>query len=308
MNKLFYLAVVLLIGCTHVSAATMNGFVLDGALIPENEIFSGGPPKDGIPSIDRPAFVKATQASFLKDTDRVLALSRNGVSKAYPIRILNWHEIVNDQFGNEKIVIVYCPLCGSGTAAKAEIAGRVLEFGVSGLLYNSDVLMYDRQTKSLWSQIMFQAVTGPMKGIALPPVPVVHTTWADWRQRHPETLVLSLETGFNRNYQVNPYDGYEREESIMFPVRFRSQGYHPKEQVLGLVLDGKAKAYPFVELAKSSGEVGDTLAGNNIRICYSHEHKAAEAFDAAGRPLPALTLFWFAWYAFHPQTEVYRAK
>jgi len=311
MKKLYsaaYAIIILLIGSTVASADSMNGFVLDGALIPEAEIFSGGPPKDGIPSLDHPKFVKVAQAHFLRDEDQVLALKRNGIAKAYPLRILNWHEIVNDRFGDEGVIITYCPLCGSGTASEAKVAGKFLQFGVSGLLYNSDVLMYDRQTQSLWSQILSQAVTGPMKGTLLPAVAVTHTTWADWRNRHPDTLVLDTNTGFNRNYQANPYDGYERESSIMFPVRFRSEGYHPKEQVLGLVLDGEAKAYPFVELAKGSGEVNDVLAGKNIRVRYSHNYKSAEVFDAEGNALPGITLFWFAWYAFHPQTDIYRAK
>lgn len=290
-----------------VVAASKNGFALDDPLIPEEEIFHGGPPKDGIPSLDIPKFVKANEATFLKDGDRVLALKRTGIAKAYPLRILNWHEIVNDHFGDEGIAITYCPLCGSGTASEAKVAGKSLQLGVSGLLYNSDVLMYDRQTQSLWSQILSQAVSGPMKGTMLPAVAVTHTTWADWRKRHPDTLVLSVDTGYNRNYQANPYDGYEKESSIMFPVRFRSEGYHPKEQVLGLVLNGKAKAYPFVELAKSVGEVDDTLAGQTIQIRYSHDHQSAEVFDATGEPLPGVTLFWFAWYAFYPGTEVWRS-
>jgi uncharacterized protein DUF3179 len=302
-----YVFFALLIGGTNATAASMNGFVLDDALIPEDEIFFGGPPKDGIPSLDNPNFVNAAQTR-LHDEDRVLALERNGIAKAYPLRILNWHEIVNDRFGDEGVIIIYCPLCGSGTASKAKVAGNSLQLGVSGLLYNSDVLMYDRQTQSLWSQILSQAVTGPMKGTTLPAVAVTHTTWADWRQRHPDTLVLSMDTGFNRNYQANPYDDYEKEDSIMFPVRFRSEGYHPKEKVLGLFLDGKAKAYPFVELAKNSGELNDTLAGQKIHVRYNHAHKSAEIFDATGNPLPGVTLFWFAWYAFHPQTEIYRAE
>lgn len=298
----------LLIGSTFTIAASMNGFILDGALIPEEEILSGGPTKDGIPSLDYPKFVKAAQAHFLRDEDQVLALKRNGIAKAYPLRILNWHEIVNDRFGDEGIIITYCPLCGSGTASEAKVAGEFLQFGVSGLLYNSDVLMYDRQTQSLWSQILSQAVTGSMKGTLLPAVAVTHTTWADWRNRHPDTLVLDANTGFNRNYQANPYGGYERDSNIMFPVRFRSEGYHPKEQVLGLVLNGKAKAYPFVELAKGSGEISDVLAGKNIRVRYSHNHKSAEVFDSEGNVLPGITLFWFAWYTFHPETEIYRVK
>ena len=303
-----YIMVALWMFSTSVIAATMNGFVLDDALIPEAEIFSGGPQKDGIPSLDHPKFVKAAEATFLKDNDRVLALKRNGIAKAYPLRILNWHEIVNDYFGNEGITITYCPLCGSGTASEAKVNGESLQLGVSGLLYNSDVLMYDRQTQSLWSQILSQAVSGPMKGTMLPAVAVTHTTWGDWRKRHPDTLVLGVNTGFNRNYSANPYDGYEKESSIMFPVRFRLEGYHPKEQVLGLVIDGKAKAYPFVELSKGSGEVNDVLGVENVQVRYSHEHKSAEIFDTTGKPLPGITLFWFAWYAFHPGTEVYRGE
>ena len=304
----YVIMLTLLLVNVSVVSASKNGFALDDPLIPGEEIFHGGPPKDGIPSLDIPKFVKSSEATFLQDGDRVLALKRNGIAKAYPLRILNWHEIVNDQFGDEGITITYCPLCGSGTASEAKVAGKTLQLGVSGLLYNSDVLMYDRQTQSLWSQILSQAVSGPMKGTMLPAVAVTHTSWGDWRTRHPDTLVLSVETGFNRNYQANPYDGYEKESSIMFPVSFRLEGYHPKEQVLGLVLGGKTKAYPFVELAKGSGTVDDALAGKKIHIRYSHEHRSAEVFNAEGKPLPGVTLFWFAWYAFYPGTEVWRGE
>jgi hypothetical protein len=296
----------ILIGILPAHAVSLNGFILDDALIPENEIFSGGPPKDGIPSLDNPVFVQASQAHYLQDTDRVLGLTRNGISKAYPLHILNWHEIVNDRFGEEGVVITYCPLCGSGMANEAKVSGKYLQFGVSGLLYNSDVLMYDRQTQSLWSQILSQAVAGPMKGMVLPAISITHTAWSDWRTRHPDTLVLSHKTGFNRDYHTNPYDGYERDSGIMFPVRFRTKGYHPKERVIGLVLDGKAKVYPFVELAKGSGVIDDRLGDHRIQVRYNHAHQSAEAVDEKGELLPGVIMFWFAWYAFHPQTEIYR--
>ncbi len=125
-------------------AVRKNGFVLDDSLVPSREILSGGPPRDGIPSIDRPRFVVAEEADlFVGDRDRILGISRNGVAKAYPIAILNYHEIVNDSFGDEPIVVTYCPLCGTGMAFGAAIAGERRIFGVSGLLYNSDVLLYD---------------------------------------------------------------------------------------------------------------------------------------------------------------------
>ena len=137
-----YLAVALLAGCANAGTATTNGFDLNGVLIPADEILSGGPPKDGIPAIDKPVFVKASLARLMRDDDRVLAITHNGISKAYPVLIMNWHEIVNDQFGDDSIAVTYCPLCGSGIAFKADVAGKTLKFGVSGLLYNSDVLLF----------------------------------------------------------------------------------------------------------------------------------------------------------------------
>lgn len=308
----FYMIFVLLMATINVHAATMNGFDLNGALVPAAEIFSGGPPKDGIPSIDKPVFIKALSAKAMRDDEHVLAIIRNGISKAYPIRIMNWHEIINDRFGDEAIAITYCPLCGSGIAFKADVAGKSLNFGVSGLLYNSDVLLYDRQTQSLWSQILSKAVTGSMKGNSLTAVPITHTSWADWRKQQPDTLVLSDETGFNRVYQSNPYAGYDKREEIIFPVRFRAQGYHPKEQVFGIKINDKTKAYPFLELAKGSKldivEIKDEIDGQAISIRFDKIHKSAQAFDTQGKQIAGVTLYWFAWYTFNPQTAIYRVK
>ena len=300
------LAVLLYI--TLVRAFDIHGFDLEGALVPEKEILSGGPPKDGIPAIDKPIFIAASKAKSIRDSERVLGITRNGISKAYPIRIMNWHEIVNDSFNGEAITVTYCPLCGSGMAFKAQIAGKPLRFGVSGLLYNSDVLLFDRETESLWSQILSKAISGPMKGKVLTDIPIDHTSWADWRKQHPDTLLLSDETGFKRNYADNPYAGYDKHEEIIFPVRFRAQGYHPKEQVFGLKINNTAKAYPFVELAKSPGEIKDSIDGKNITIRFDKKHKVARAFDADGKQIAGVTLFWFAWYTFNPQTAVYRVK
>lgn len=307
-----HMVFVFLMASINVSAATMNGFVLDGTLVPATEIFSGGPPKDGIPAIDKPVFVKASSAKIMYDDDRVLGITLNGISKAYPIRIMNWHEIVNDRFGDEAIAITYCPLCGSGIAFKADVANKPLKFGVSGLLYNSDVLLYDRQTQSLWSQILSKAVTGPMKGSMLTAVPITHTSWADWRKQQPDTLVLSEDTGFKRDYEDNPYAGYDKREEIIFPVRFRAQGYHPKEQVFGLKINDKDKAYPFVELAKGSKqdivEIKDEIDGQAITIRFDKIHKSAQAFDTQGKQIAGVTLYWFSWYTFNPQTAIYRVK
>ena len=297
---------------SSITAATAdeikNGFRLTHALVPAEQILSGGPGRDGIPSIDKPRFVSVYSAGVPGPDDRVLGITRNGISKAYPVAILNWHEIVNDQFRGEPIVVTYCPLCGTGIAYRSKVSGRTLDFGVSGLLYNSDMLLYDRQTESLWSQIRRQAVSGPMKGTKLEPVVLTHTRWQDWQQRHPDTRVLSTDTGYQRDYLRNPYAGYAMSRELYFPVQARDSRYHPKERVLGLELAGQFKAYPFSELEKAGGIVRDTFAGQQLVVSYDVANKKAGVVNASGHALAGVTSFWFAWYAFHPETAVFSAK
>lgn len=290
-----------------VLAQTMNGFDLKDSLIPVEQIYSGGPDKDGIPSIDKPVFVTALFAPFLQNDDQVLGLTSGSVARAYPVRILNWHEVVNDRIGNNPVVITFCPLCGTGVAFDARVDGRALSFGVSGLLYNSDVLLYDRQTNSLWSQLLGQAISGPLKGHRLTMLPLTHTTWADWRKAHPATQVLSTNTGSVRPYLRNPYDGYEKTKELMFPVEFRAAGFHPKERVLGIKIDGRSKAYPFVELAKTSGEIADRIGDTTLTIRFDRKAARATAHGADGQQLAAVVAYWFAWYAFNPATAVFHA-
>lgn len=277
----------------------------NSSAIPVEEIHSGGPPKDGIPSIDKPVFLSPDK-SPLQDQDRVLGLMWNGVAKAYPINIMNWHEIVNDQFGKEPVVITYCPLCGSGVAFEAQVGGEALQFGVSGLLYNSDVLLYDRKTESLWSQLLSRAVTGKMKGTRLRMLPLMVTTWAEWQQLYPETVVLSRDTGHFRDYDRDPYAGYETSQGIYFPVSKKDPRYHPKEQVIGLEIKGQFKAYPVAELSLTQGTLKDEFAGQVIRIEYNPVSQSARFFDQQGIELAVIRTFWFAWYAFHPETAVYK--
>lgn len=213
-------------------AENKNGFNLQHALIPVDLILSGGPTSDGIPAIDHPRFVEADKVRFLSNDSLVLGLDFTGMSKAYPINILNWHEVVNDRFNTEPVVITFCPLCNSGMAFSASIKGKAHTFGVSGLLYNSDVLLFDRQTRSLWSQLMTLAISGTHKGKRLVSLPVLHTTWQDWKTRHPDTLVLTTETGFRRDYSNNPYGEYLDNSLLMFPVTDSSQRYYPKHGFL----------------------------------------------------------------------------
>ena len=289
------------------SAKEINGFELDDALIPPEQIFSGGPDKDGIPSIDEAKFIKVRDAGFIKDEDRVLGITINGISRAYPISILNWHEIVNDSIDDVFFAITYCPLCGTGVAFDSSIGGQVLNFGVSGLLYNSDVLLYDRETESLWSQLLSKAVTGKYKGTKLKMLPVMHTTWADWKHLHPSTLVLSKNTGYWRSYSRDPYSGYEQSSKLYFPVFNKApKKYHPKEKVLGLVVGNSYKAYPFIELNKHNEvQFFDSVNGRSFSVHWNKKEQSGYISDEDGVIVPVVQSYWFAWYAFHPKTEVF---
>jgi hypothetical protein len=286
------------------------GFDTSRHSIPVNDIYDGGPGKDGIPAILHPKFFSAKEAdrSLLKKNDRVLGIVHQGRAKAYPIKILNWHEIVNDHIGGDARVVTYCPLCGTGMVFDTEVKGRKLTFGVSGLLYQSDMLLYDHQTESLWSQIKSEAVTGGMTGAKLKLLPSTHTTWESWKTKYPDTLVLSDNTGYRRDYDRDPYEGYETSEGLMFGVNETSRKYHPKEKVIGLELGGFTKAYPFSELAKAKSPVKDTLGKKAIRIFYDHQSKTAIIRDEKNRDLPSVVGFWFAWYTFHPDTLVFSSK
>ena len=273
--------------------------------VPLDQLIDGGPGKDGIPAILRPHFVSAQEATFLRDKDRVLGLQAGTEAKAYPVKILNWHEIANDVIGGKAVVVTYCPLCGTGMAFEAEAQGRRHTFGVSGLLYQSDLLMYDHQTESLWSQVGMHAVAGPLTGKKLSPIVLEHTTWGEWRTTHPSTVVLSTRTGSVRDYDRNPYAGYDESSELFFDTTHVDSRYHPKEWVLGIEIDGAAKAYPFVELKKMPSPVADQVNGRRITVRFNAQSRSASVIDEQGKPIPTVMAFWFAWYAFHPGTQVF---
>jgi len=297
-----------MLGTNAALADSWNDFDVSNALVSPTAIERGGPPRDGIPTIDFPKFTRAENTHWLRPEDRVLGLVRNGVARAYPVAILNWHEIVNDRIFGEPITITYCPLCGTGIAFESTVNGRKLRFAVSGLLYNSDVLLYDRETESLWSQIMATAVTGQLKGSKLTSVVLQHTSWGDWKGRHPDTTVLSRETGIARDYMRNPYQGYADNRRIWFSVASKDKQLHPKAWVVGVQRSANFKAYPFDELAQTNGVVKDQLGGEAITIHYDKANRSARITDQNNEEIPTISAYWFAWYAFHPDTEVFRAS
>ncbi len=280
-------------------------FVLEPSTIPVGEIASGGPGKDGIPALVAPAVLAADAAPYLRPGDRVLGVAFGDEARAYPLRILNWHELVNDEVGGTPLLITYCPLCGSGVAFDRRVGETTLEFGVSGALFESNVLMYDRADDGLWSQLRMEAVTGPRAGTRLRSLPLTLTTWTRWRTDHPTTTVLSRDTGYHRDYASDPYLGYADVPTLMFPVTHEDTRRAPKEWVVGVVLDGVAKAYPFLELVRLEGPVRDEVAGHALTLSYDAASDTASVRTGSGTPVPATYAFWFAWAAFHPDTELF---
>lgn len=285
--------------------------------VPIEEILNGGPPKDGIPALINPKFVSAADGDeFLKKHDRVLAIEYNGVAKAYPIRILNWHEVVNDDFNGRPVVVSWCPLCLSGIVYDPENGGVRLTFGVSGKIYKSNLLIYDRETGSLWSQILQRAITGPRTGSVLAMLPAEHSTWQRWRILHPNTLVLSLDTGYKRDYGLNPYREYVEAGRPTFrdsADRKSSNKTGEKigwmEPVLGVEVDGTPKAYPFSVLKKRPPEFSDRVGKKTLRIHFDRKSEAAWVTIESGdvvpsTVVPSTTAYWFAWLDFYPETQV----
>ncbi|MEX0690078.1 MAG: DUF3179 domain-containing protein, partial [Candidatus Paceibacterota bacterium] len=206
--------------------------------IPLDEILSGGPGKDGIPSIDNPKFIPISEADFLESSDPGLGLTVNGESRFYPYKILVWHEIVNDSIAGEPVLVTYCPLCATGIVFDRRIDGEVQEFGVSGRLWQSNLLMYNRakneDEESLWSQVLGEAVLGTHTSKKLSIVRSDIVRFGDWKKAHPNTLVLSKDTGAFRNYGGDPYGDYYTSESVSFGATFNDTRLHPKALVHGI--------------------------------------------------------------------------
>ncbi len=297
-------------GAAAEEAPSFNtGFDLEGGLISSDDIDQGGPGRDGIPALDNPRFLSGgARDSQIKPGDRVMGVSYNGVAKAYPIAILDQHEIVNDKFGDTALTVTFCPLCGTGMVFLAKADGKLLKFGVSGLIYNSDMLLYDRNTQSLWSQIMKTAVTGPLKGTILTQVPAQYITWSAWLQQHPKSLLLSRDTGHQRNYDEDPYAEYKQLPIIWFPTLHADWRVPDKSWVAGITVGDEALALPFKELDKLKSALAVTVGGQLLEVQWDKAAQTARAFDTNGKEFPITSGYWFAWVTFHPDTALYLAE
>ena len=328
----------------------------DTSRIEPFEIEWGGVAPDGIPPLEFPPNIPADEAEYLESHERVFGVSINGEHRAYPLRIMNPHEMANDVLGGEPISLAYCTLCGAGIAYHGEFDGMETTFGTSGFLYRSNKIMYDRETFSLWNQETGQPVIGELadSGIQLNFFPTLLTTWGEWTDEHPDTTVLALDTGVSQPGRYFPEDNpnatyyeYFNTPGTMFPVWIRDDSLEAKDVVLGVNVGEAQKAYP-VSVLQVERVVNDTLGETNVVVLGSEISQAAKAYErgdqefsrvegdaSTGVPMklvdqnghvwdvteealvnasdasqtlpriPTHSSFWFGWYAFYPETELY---
>jgi hypothetical protein len=254
------------------SAASATAEEKEKSIVPLDQIVSGGPPPDGIPSIDNPKFISVQEASkFLEDSELVLGLNINGDIRAYPLQILVWHEIVNDEIGSIPVAVTYCPLCFTNQVFNRTIddGQEVVEFGTSGKLYNSNLVMYDRTSKSLWSQAMAEGIVGKYAGTKLERVPFDVAYWKEWKQLYPDSKILSRDTGSNRPYGVDPYGDYYTNSDVLFPVSNKDNRLGLKEIVVGFENKGQYKAYKLQEI-ENKKVINDQVNGKPIALFSLH--------------------------------------
>lgn len=302
----------------------------------------GGVAVDGIPALVNPGFVAGSTAGYLLPDEPVFGVEIAGDARAYPLRILDWHEMANDVVGGVPVTLAYCTLCGAGVLYDARVGDEVLEFGSSGLLYESNKLMYDRATDTLWNQLTGEPVMGDLvgSGAQLTRLPIVVSDWGSWLAAHPETLVLDIETGHDRDYAPGAaYGDYFASASTLFPVFRRSQVLPEKSFVFGLLVEGTPKAYPLRDLQREP-VVNDELAGRSVVVVTEPASRAVRAYDrgdqrfeaapdagslldAAGgvwqvtestlegpngaslERLPGHLAYWFGWFSFYPRTQLF---
>ena len=247
--------------------------------VPYDEIFSGGPGKDGIPAIDNPTFVSVGEADeWLADVEPVQIVAIGGEAKAYPLQILMWHEIVNDEVGDKPVSITFCPLCNTAITFDRELpGGTILDFGATGNLRHSDLVMYDRQTESWWQQITGEAIVGELTGTKLEVIASPLTSFSEFKKAHPEGSVLSRETGYSRPYGTNPYTRYDTSRPFLFAGPEDGR-LNPTERVATVSAGDESVAFPFSVL-EDNPVVSYTL--NNADIVVFYQKGTASALDSS---------------------------
>lgn len=290
--KLKYLKVYLLLFIVAISCNTVNSNKGSGEgniescdggnwLVPCQQIVDGGPGIDGIPSIDDPNFTAADEVDFLEDWELVVGIKNGKETKAYPHVILYYHEIVNDFVGELPVTLTFCPLTGSGIGWSRMIDGEVTEFGVSGLIHKNNLIPYDRNTGSRWSQMLNKSINGELSGREVNIVQVVEMTWGAWKNVYPQSQVLNTNTGYDRNYNQYLYGkDYSSDNSrILFPVERNDERLEEKALVHGIRVGFNTKVYPIEEFGNKIEIINDEFEGEKILVAGRSDIGFAVSFN-----------------------------
>jgi len=235
--------------------------------IPQNQVFDGGPGKDGIPALENPILTSVSEATYLSDQDLILGYKNGEQVIAYPHPILDWHEIINDKINGHAFAVTYCPLTGTGIGWERVIDGQETTFGVSGLLFNSNLIPYDRNTDSNWSQMRLDCVNGELRGTEIITFNLVETTWGTWKEMYPDSRVVSIQTGHSRNYERYPYGDYRtNNNNLIFPFSPTDTRLEAKERVFGIIGDLQVRAYRFASFEGGTLLYEDELNGEPIVV------------------------------------------
>ena len=295
-------------GANAQQKGTINGFLVEETSIPIPHIVRAAPAKDSIASLDNPLFVPAAEVDWLADDDEVISVTIGYETRAYPLRILVWHEIVNDRFGDTPLAVTYSALSGSAIVFHpgANKDGSARSFGVSGLLYNSCLLMYDRDNEELWSQLRMKGVSGSVMDKPLTPQISTRMSWGAWKKKNIVGQVLSKETGHDVDYADEwPYGDYATQAETIFPFDVNRNELPTKERVIGVIEGDSARCWPLEKL-KEKKQIYDAIGERAIRVVYDEKSDMVKISDIdSGNEIPAISSFWFAWQAFNADTSIW---
>lgn len=309
--RIFFLMLLIGVASCNDNVTTMSGPSPGGNnnnptwLVPTNQVFDGGVGKDGIPALVNPALISAAEATYLEDGDLVVGYRSGTDARAYPHKILDWHEIINDDVNEKSIAITYCPLTGTAIGWSRLIDGNNTTFGVSGFLYNTNLIPYDRATDSNWSQMRLECINGQLIGDQITSYQVIETTWGTWKTLYPNTLVVSTDTGWGRPYGLYPYidnsgADYRFDPYLLFPIEIDDGRLPRKERVHGVIISGNAKVYPLSRFGNKVTIIEDTFQNTDLVIVghqsmnfiNSFQRTLSDGtvleFEAASQELPAI--------------------
>ncbi len=250
-----------------------------GWTIPVTDVYDGGPGKDGIPALNSPSFQRTADNTEIRDTTLVAGVFHEGEYRAFPHDIMNWHEVVNDTLNFNPYVLSYCPLTGSALAWDVDDASANAEFGVSGLLYNSNLILYDRLSDSHWSQMLEESVQGDRSGEMPERIQVIETSWATWRAMYPDSWVLSRNTGHVRDYDQYPYGNYRSDDQLLFPVANEDNRLHRKARVIGIRSATSSKVYQISGFGPTTQTINDQFDSESIVVVGNSEQKFAAIYN-----------------------------